>query len=76
MSTYFQTIQSIAALYLAQPDVTWKLVLAVCFGTGTLITTPSANILAPKTLFTCKLILLRPKQLCKNKLALHGSIQP
>lgn len=46
-------MQSVAALYLARPDVTWKLVLAVCFGTGTLITTPRANILPLKTLFTC-----------------------
>jgi hypothetical protein len=28
------------------------LVLAVCFGTGILMTTPSANIFAPKTLLT------------------------
>ena len=40
-------MQSIAALYFARPDVTWKLVLAVCFGTGILMTTPSANIFAP-----------------------------
>lgn len=51
-STHFQTKQSIAALYFARPDVTWKLVLAVCLGTGILITTPSANIFAPKTLLT------------------------
>lgn len=50
--THFHTMQSIEALYLARPDVTWKLVLAVCFGTGTLMTTPRANIFAPKTLFT------------------------
>lgn len=53
-NTHFQTKQSNAALYLARPEVTWKLVLAVCLGTGTLMTTPSANIFAPKTLFTWK----------------------
>jgi hypothetical protein len=51
--SHFQTKQSSAALYLALPDDTWKLAFAVCFGTGTLTTTPSANILAPNTLFTC-----------------------
>lgn len=51
-NTYFHTSESIEALYFALPDVVWKLVLAVCFGTGTLTTTPSANILAPKTLLT------------------------
>ena len=50
--TYFQTKQSIEALYFARPDVTVKFVFAVCFGTGILTTTPSANIFAPKTLFT------------------------
>lgn len=50
--TYFHTNESIEALYFALPDVVWKLVFAVCFGTGTLTTTPSANILAPKTLLT------------------------
>lgn len=39
-------------LYFALPDVTWKLVFAVCFGTGIFMTTPSANIFAPKTLLT------------------------
>jgi hypothetical protein len=51
--SHFQTKQSSAALYLALPDVTWKLAFAVFFGTGTFTTTPSANILAPNTLFTC-----------------------
>lgn len=50
--TYFQTKQSIDGLYFARPDVTWKFAFAVCFGTGILITTPSANIFAPNTLFT------------------------
>lgn len=50
--TYFHTSESIEALYFALPDVVWKLVFAVCFGTGTLTTTPNANILAPKTLLT------------------------
>jgi len=53
--TYFQTKQSIEALYFARPDVTVKFVFAVCFGTGILTTTPSANIFAPKTLFTWKI---------------------
>lgn len=52
MKTYFHTKQSIEALYLARPDVTWKLVFAVCLGTGTFTTTPRANILAPNTLLT------------------------
>lgn len=51
-NTHFQIKQFIDALYFARPDVTWKLVFAVCFGTGILITTPSANIFAPNTLFT------------------------
>jgi hypothetical protein len=51
--SHFQTKQSSAALYLALPAVTWKLAFAVFFGTGTFTTTPSANILAPNTLFTC-----------------------
>ena len=53
--THFQTKQSIDGLYLARPVVTWKLVFAVCFGTGILTTTPRANILAPNTLLTWKL---------------------
>jgi len=52
--TYFQTKESIEALYFARPDVTVKFVFAVCFGTGIFTTTPSANIFAPNTLFTWK----------------------
>ena len=61
--TYFQTKQSIEALYLARPDVTVKLVFAVCFGTGILTTTPSANNFSTKVLFTWNILIQKWKKL-------------
>lgn len=49
---YFQTRQSSLESYLALPEEGMMVALAVCLGTGTLTTTPSANIRAPNRLFT------------------------